>query len=170
MSDGILPMPRIPAVLREASQRGVLIPFVGAGVSVLAGCPTWNQLADGALTACIQANKFTYGQLDQIRHLSPRVKLSIARGLELEHGLNIDYAKLINPEKGYHNNDAGKRVYRSLGKLGKTFITTNYDEWLDNEVPEPLLPLTPPPPQQDAAAAPSKRKRIFDHTTSRQRI
>src|SRR6266516_3454512 len=119
MSDGIPPIPAIPPVLREASQRGVLIPFVGAGVSVLAGCPTWGKLADGALRACIDAKKFTHGQLAQIRHLSSRVKLSIARGLETEHGLTIDYAKLINPENGYGNND-GNRVYRSLGKLGKT--------------------------------------------------
>jgi hypothetical protein len=43
------------------------------------------QLADGALRACIEAKEFTHGQLAQIRHLTPRVKLSIDRGLELEH-------------------------------------------------------------------------------------
>src|SRR5258708_22625040 len=105
MSVAILPIPLIPAVLREASQRGVLIPFVGAGVSVLAGCPTWGELADGALRACIDAKKFTHGQLAQIRHLSPRVKLSIARGLEAEHGLKIDYVKLINPKNRYEHNN-----------------------------------------------------------------
>jgi SIR2-like domain len=163
MSDGILPIPAIPAVLREASQRGVLIPFVGAGVSVLAGCPTWGELADGALRACIDAKKFTHSQLAQIRHLSPRVKLSIARGLEAEHGLKIDYAKLINPENGYENNNTGNRVYRSLGKLGQTFVTTNYDSWLDTEIPEVLLPVTASAPQQDTTAtAPSKRKAIFN--------
>ena len=81
MADGILPIPPIPQPLRDAAQRGTLIPFVGAGASVLAGCPTWAQLADGALRACIDANKFTYAQLAQIEHLSPRVKLSIARSL-----------------------------------------------------------------------------------------
>jgi hypothetical protein len=60
MADGILPIPAIPQPLRDAAQRGMLIPFVGAGASVLAGCPTWGQLADGALQACIEANKFTY--------------------------------------------------------------------------------------------------------------
>jgi len=163
MSDGILPIPEIPGVLSDASQRGVLIPFVGAGVSVLAGCPTWGELADGARRASIEAKKFTYGQLAQIRHLSPRVKLSIARGLEAEHGLTIDYARLINPKSGYENNDTGNRVYRSLGKLGKTFVTTNYDAWLDTEVPDLLLSVTAPPLQQDTiATAPSKRKVIFD--------
>jgi hypothetical protein len=142
MSDGILPIPVIPDILREASQRGVVIPFVGAGVSVLAGCPTWADFADGALKACIEAKKFTHGQLAQIRHLPPRVKLSIARGLEEEHGLKIEYAKLINPKNGYENNNTGNRLYRSLGKLGETFVTTNYDSWLDTEIPEVLIPVT----------------------------
>jgi hypothetical protein len=163
MSDGILPIPAIPPVLREASQRGVLIPFVGAGVSVLAGCPIWTDFADGALKACIEAKKLTHGQLAQIRHLPPRVKLSIARGLEAEHGLKIDYGKLINPEKGYENNDTGNRVYRSLAKLGRTFVTTNYDSWLDTEIPDVLFPVTAPALQQDTTAtAPSKRRVIFN--------
>jgi hypothetical protein len=163
MSDGILPIPAIPSGLREAAQRGVLIPFVGAGLSVLAGCPTWGELADGALKACIDANKFSHGQLAQIKHLSPRVKLSIARGLEFEHGLTIDYAKLINPKGGYEKNDTGNRVYRSLGKLGTTFVTTNYDLWLDTDIPETQLAVTPPVLQQNTtAAAPSRRKAIYD--------
>jgi hypothetical protein len=124
MSDVILPIPDVPDGLREASQRGVLIPFIGAGLSRLAGCPTWAELADGALRECIAANKFTYGQLAQIRHLSPRVKLSIARGLEAQHGFPIDYGTLINPRGGYEKNEIGNRVYRSLGRLGSTFVTT----------------------------------------------
>jgi hypothetical protein len=163
MADGILPIPAIPQPLRDAAQRGTLVPFVGAGASVLAGCPTWGQLADGALRACIDANKFTYAQLAQIEHLSPRVKLSIARGLEAEHKLNIDYAKLINPKMGYENNDFGSRVYRALGKLGKTFVTTNYDEWLDTEFPDQALAVNPPAgPQTTTANAPAKRRPIAD--------
>ena len=38
-------IPEIPATLREAAQVGTLIPFIGAGVSRLAGCPSWEQLA-----------------------------------------------------------------------------------------------------------------------------
>ena len=163
MADGILPIPPIPQPLRDAAQRGTLIPFVGAGASVLAGCPTWAQLADGALRACIDANKFTYAQLAQIEHLSPRVKLSIARGLEAENKLKIDYAKLINPRLGYENNDLGNRVYRSLGKLGKTFVTTNYDEWLDTEIPDQTLPVNPPAgPQTTTVNAPATRRPIAD--------
>jgi len=50
MADEISPIPPIPEGLREAAQRGTLIPFVGAGASKLAGCPGWNEFADGALS------------------------------------------------------------------------------------------------------------------------
>jgi hypothetical protein len=163
MAEGIPTIPAIPQPLRDAAQRGTLIPFVGAGASVLSGCPTWGHLADGALRACIDAGKFTHAQLAQIEHLSPRIKLSIARGLETEHKLKIDYAKLINPSAGYENNELGNRVYRALGKLAKTFVTTNYDEWLDTEIPEPVLPLNPPAgPQTTTTNAPAKRRPISD--------
>jgi hypothetical protein len=145
MSDGIPAIPDIPDGLREASQqKGVLIPFIGAGVSRLAGCPTWRELALGALRECIAANKFTYGQLDQIKHLSPRIQLSIARGLERQHDLKIDYRTLINPRGGYEKNEPGHRVYRAIGKLGSTFVTTNYDSWLDIQIPEVPTPVAAP--------------------------
>jgi hypothetical protein len=159
MTDGILAIPIIPPGLKDAAQRGVLIPFVGAGVSVLAGCPTWAKLADGALRVCIEENKFTYGQLAQIEHLTPRVKLSIARGLEIEHGFNIDYSRLIQPKVNDENREIGNRVYRSLGKLGTRFVTTNYDGWLDTEIPDVQRPINPPdaPPTTTATAASTRR-------------
>jgi hypothetical protein len=162
VSDGIPLIPAIPQGLREAAQRGILIPFVGAGASVLAGCPTWGALADGALRACIEAQKFTHGQLAQISHLSPRMKLSIARAMEAEHGLTIDYGRLIHPKDGYANNEVGQRVYRSLGKLGQTFVTTNYDAWLDIEIPDVKFSVTgPATAQETTASAPAARHSIF---------
>ncbi len=161
MSDEIPLIPTIPQGLRDAAQRGTLIPFVGAGASVLAGCPTWAQLADGALLACIEAEKFNHGQYAQIRHLQPRMKISIARAIEAEHNLKIDYGKLISPRDGYTSNEAGQRVYRSLGKLGQTFVTTNYDAWLDTEIPDLKLSLAGTPVAQDTTvAAPKVRRRI----------
>jgi hypothetical protein len=39
MSDGIPFIPTVPPGLREAAQRGTLIPFVGAGVMTLTNLP-----------------------------------------------------------------------------------------------------------------------------------
>jgi hypothetical protein len=163
MTNGLKAIPDIPPVLRDAARRGVLIPFIGAGVSVLAGCPTWNELADGALRACIDQNKFTYGQLSQIEHLAPRVKLSIARGLELEHGFKIDFGKLIEPATTDAKKEIGHRIYRSLGKLGSTFVTTNYDGWLDTQIADQPAPVAPPAgPQTTTDNTPSPRRRIHE--------
>src|SRR5260370_7124302 len=73
-------IPDPPKALREAALRGTLIPFVGAGASRIAGCPNWSEFADGALRFFVEQGKFSHGQLAQISHLNPRVKLSIARG------------------------------------------------------------------------------------------
>jgi hypothetical protein len=42
----------------------------------------------------------------------------------------------------------GRRLYSHLSKLGRTVVTTNYDEWLDDELP------APPPNIGDDDAAP----------------
>ena len=76
------------------------------------------------------------------------MKLSIARAVEAEHRLKIDYDRLINPAKGYHNNDLGQRVYRSLGKLSRIFVTTNYDAWLDTEISDVSLSVSEVSPRK----------------------
>jgi hypothetical protein len=140
VSDEIRPIPSIPPGLIEAARRGTLIPFVGAGASRLAGCPDWNGFADAALSFFVDKGKFTHSQLDQIRHLNARVKLAIAVGLQEEHKTSIEFKELIHPD-GNLNNKKGMRLYGSLSAMGKTFVTTNYDEWLDKEINIPeLLP------------------------------
>lgn len=133
MSDEILPIPEVPAGLREASQRGTLVPFIGAGASVIAGCPNWAKFADGALSQFVERAKISHAEIAQIKDLNPRVKLSIARALAVEHGISIDFRKLLQPS-GSNDNWKGRALYGNLSKLGKTFVTTNYDEWLDEEI------------------------------------
>ena len=159
MSADIPPIPAIPPGLREAAPRATLIPFVGAGASRLAGCPEWSELADGALQCFVDLGKFTYSQLDQIRHLNPRLKLSLALALEQEYKISIDFRKLIHP-RSRREEVVGQRLYGSLSKLAKVFVTTNFDEWLDEELPEPMLSLAP---DNDSATVrvPSKRNVIY---------
>lgn len=163
MTDGIKAIPDIPPVLQDAARRGVLIPFIGAGVSVLAGCPNWNKLADSALRACVDQQKFTFSQLAQIEHLGPRVKLSIARALEVEHDFKIDFSNLIQPTPSDAQKEIGNRVYRSLGKLGSTFVTTNYDDWLDTEIGDQPARVAPSPePKTTTDNTPSARRPIYE--------
>jgi SIR2-like domain len=131
-------IPPLPPGLKEAALRGTLIPFVGAGASRLAGCPNWIEFADRALRYFVDQGKFTHAQLAQLSQQHPRVKLSIARGLQREHNLPINFSAILYPD-GRNTNPKGRRLYEALSKLGKTFVTTNYDDWLDTTVGAPPL-------------------------------
>jgi hypothetical protein len=132
------PIPPLPAGLKEAAMRGTLIPFIGAGASRLAGCPDWIGFADGALRYFVDQGKFTHGQLAQLSQQNPRVKLTIARALQRKHNLPIKFDAILYPD-GRNTNPKGRRLYEALSKLGKTFVTTNYDDWLDTTIGAPPL-------------------------------
>lgn len=126
----------IPEPLRLAAIQGKLIPFIGAGVSQLGGCPNWSEFADASLNYFVEKGKLNHAQLAQIAPLSSRVKLSLAMKLEKQHNLPIDFKKLLTPSGAKEK--IGDAVYTNLSRLATTFVTTNYDDWLDQNPPEPL--------------------------------
>jgi len=144
MPTDLLTIPPVPAGLREAALIGRLIPFIGAGVSRLAGCPGWDGFADGALRQLIDRGKFTYSQLDQIKDLNPRVKLSIAAAIAEDTKTPIDYDLILHP-RPRSEHTKGRRLYNSLFAFGNIFVTTNYDRWLDDRIAEPMPSATPAP-------------------------
>ncbi len=132
-------IPDVPQGVQEAAQLGNLIPFIGAGASRLAGCPSWIGFADAALQFLIRAGTLSYSQFDQIKDLNPRVKLSLARAIARDKGLAIDYRALLHPKPKHEHKD-GCDLYGNLFRLGNKFVTTNYDEWLDDDrIPRPAL-------------------------------
>lgn len=133
MSNAIPLFPLIPPRLRLAAKQGTLIPFIGAGVSQLGGCPGWDEFANATLRFFLQEGKVSHAQLDQLSSLSARVKLAVALGLEKEHKLSVKFDELLRPPDDHR--ELGDRVYTSLSKLATTFVTTvttNYDEWLSS--------------------------------------
>jgi hypothetical protein len=83
MIDKIEPIfKKIPETLRLAAVQGTLVPFIGAGVSHLAGCPNWSEFANAALKFFVEAGKLSHAQFNQISSLPSRVKLSLALNLE----------------------------------------------------------------------------------------
>ncbi len=139
--DDIPLLPAIPERLRVAARQGTLVPFIGAGVSQLAGCPGWDDFANGALKFFVTRGLVTHGQFDQLSKLPARVKLSIAQGLERQHNVSVDFDGLLLPSNP-SDRRSGERVYAALSKLATTFVTTNYDDWLDTS-PIPRTPGVP---------------------------
>ncbi|CAN7357728.1 SIR2 family protein [Rhizobium sp. LjRoot258] len=158
MAANIELLPTIPDGIREAATRGVLVPFVGAGASLLAGCPSWNQFAGRALRALLNSGGFSYAQLAQLEHLSPRVKISIALGMQRDGNRTIDFRELLSPSQGYEN-PMGRRIYGALSGIAQTFVTTNYDEWLDNEL-APSQNVTSKSPK-GSALPPSRARKVY---------
>lgn len=133
MIDKIEVYPVIPDALRQAALKKTIVPFIGAGVSQLGGCPGWTEFANAALNFFVQKGKLSHAQLDQIASLSSRVKLSLALELEKQHEIAIDFVKLLKPTDD--NQKLGDEVYANLLKLATTFVTTNYDSWLHQSMP-----------------------------------
>lgn len=124
--------PDIPGPLRTAAAVGSLVPFVGAGVSRLARCPGWADFGDAALKFCVDKGGLTYGDIELLKHLQPRVKLSIFRSLQTDV-TSDDYRALLKARE--LNNKDGQQVYQAIAKLSQQVVTTNYDEWLDRSLP-----------------------------------
>jgi hypothetical protein len=142
MSTKLLPIPDIPAGLREAAARTTLVPFIGAGASLLAGCPSWKDFADNSLRWLVAQRKFSYSQLDQISHLHPRVKLSLARAIANEQKTNIAYREILHPKEPRESQN-GQQLYNALFRLSNIFVTTNYDVWLDERLTAPAAAVVP---------------------------
>lgn len=145
----------------------MVIPFIGAGVSRLAGGPSWDEFANGALKSFVEQGSMDHATYDLMKSLSPRIKLSIA--LEQEEkalqndGKPIDFLKLLHPT-GDCSNEKGQRLYQGLSTLSQRFVTTNYDRWLDAPI---FLPTTTSSTQASSSGnlpnqlKPQKRDRYF---------
>jgi hypothetical protein len=136
MTANISPIPEIPTLLRIAAERQKLIPFIGAGASMLAKAPNWTKFADDILNELVIAKTLSDDELKiiQEKKLSPRVKLSIASGFT-DKAIKLPYDKILHGSAGV-DDPTGREVYGYIGKLSKTFVTTNYDRWLDQSFAE----------------------------------
>lgn len=115
-----------PQELIDAGLNGDLVLFVGAGFSRLMGLPTWAELADKALDYLRKAGRLNYSDVEQLRKLDPKKRLSIATLIAGEdHKLN--FQDLLG--KSSTNSD----IYTSINAVGCPCVTTNYDDLLSPE-------------------------------------
>ena len=131
-ADGeIIPeIPDIPKEIKDAINNNNLAIFIGAGVSRLVGCKSWQDLAHNLLELCRDKGLLQFVEYNALAKDSDNKKLiSIAYGL-LKQGYESDfYAKL---KEALTPNMAGNTgIFKNLSNLGTTFITTNADECFD---------------------------------------
>lgn len=117
-------VPELPEEIRQAALDGDLVLFVGAGVSMLVGLPSWDGLAFKALDELRQKGCLNYSELEQIKRLEPKKQLSIAELIAKENSISFELTKHLAI------GESDKGIYDYLNKIGCACVTTNYDELL----------------------------------------
>lgn len=122
------PNPTVPQELIYAAESGMLVVFIGAGISRLVGCPSWNGFADAVLSQLLPSEVIDYHEKSLIDSIAdPRKRLSIAKILDDENGGVVDYKSIFNVANPKSN------VYEFINKFECSFVTTNYDKLIQPE-------------------------------------
>lgn len=114
--------PQLLPNIKDAAINGELVLFIGAGVSRLSGLPSWERLADKVLEDLISQDRMNYSEMNQLKDLNPKEKLSIAE--IINNGEPLDFRNhLLKPEKE-------TPIYDYINDIGCVYVTTNYDTLL----------------------------------------
>lgn len=117
-------IPDIPPEIQQAALNGDLVLFVGAGVSMLVGLPSWCNLAWSVLNDLRKEGYINYSELEQLKSLDPKKQLSIAELIAKENEFTLDLARHLTA------GESDKGIYKYLNEIGCACVTTNYDELL----------------------------------------
>ncbi len=117
-----------PPEIYAAAEAGELVIFVGAGISLLVGFPSWDEFADEVIKQLVP-DIMDYHELSQIKTLSdPKKRLSIAKIVAQENRRRLKYKDIFTKDLPTENH-----VYSHLNRFDCVFVTTNYDKSLAPE-------------------------------------
>lgn len=135
----ILVQPETPRVLVTAVAAGRFVPFVGSGISRNCGSPSWDGFAQRAAQQALDQGLLTRDQhaiLVDTNIMHARTALSVIIRRAAVRGVNLDYTSMLHP-KDMDYGLLGRRIFAALGRMASTFVTTNYDRWLDYRIVDP---------------------------------
>lgn len=115
----LIPLP-VPEVIKAAAVRGKLVIFVGAGVSRLAGGPSWSDFANQVLEGLCAKGLVDYAEIKQLQDYDAKTRLSIAKDI----GESIDYKDILQRDTP---NRKDLTIFEHLISIGAPFVTTNFD-------------------------------------------
>lgn len=125
-------IPEIPKEIINAANIGKLAVFVGAGVSIIAGCQNWEKLADSLVSKAQELEFIDFEEEEIIKKFPDKKKrIDIIRSIFEEKGKKDEFMNLLCEEiqpKG----EGKKNIYQYIYNLGGVLITTNADKGLDN--------------------------------------
>lgn len=120
----------LPHNLIHAAQDGKLVFFIGAGVSRLLGGYSWNDYALNKLNYLFKHHIISFHDKERLSKLNSREVLSICDILFKENHISMPSEEdfLINSKQ---EEDKSSDVYQNLYSLNAIYVTTNYDNYLD---------------------------------------
>lgn len=123
-------VPSIPAEIIEAASNGRLVVFIGAGVSRIIGCPSWEEFALKYLEYLQKEGIISFHEHENLKSLDARKLLSICRNIFIQNNIKPPSMKSIFEG----NKDLIKKykIYDDLYSFNSIYVTTNYDTFLDD--------------------------------------
>lgn len=124
-------IPDVPEQILEASSRGRLVIFVGAGVSRIINCPSWDEFANHLLDDLNEKGEINFFEKKELFKLQARKKLSICSEIYKEKKIPPpNYREIF---RGDQELDEKYKIFNNLYRMNAIYVTTNYDNHLDKE-------------------------------------
>lgn len=128
--------PSVPPGIFEAASSGKLVLFIGAGISRIIGCPSWENFALQQLKDLREKKAINYHEYSNLKFLDARKVLSICRSMYRKN--NIEAPSMKSLLKGKEELIKKFNIYNDLCNFKAIYITTNYDNYLDEIVQRPI--------------------------------
>ncbi|MGT4651205.1 SIR2 family protein [Bacillus cereus] len=112
----------------KAAKSGNLIIFVGAGVSKLLKLPLWYEFALNRLNTIYEADLIDYRTYEMLKKLDAKKILTICKLFMKEEGIKAQLAQKVFE---FEKDEKYDNVYSKLYSMNAIYVTTNYDECLD---------------------------------------
>lgn len=122
----------VPDEVSQAAEVGDLVLFVGSGVSQRMGLPSWKTFASSVLDELVAKQILNYNEINALKNLEPRKILSIAKIQLKIHKENVDFTRFFRKKRRKKSD-----IYDKLNSIGCTFVTTNYDRYLEPSIFQP---------------------------------
>ncbi len=125
--------PNIPQSILRAIEEDNLAIFIGAGVSQVIGCWSWEKLAVALIEKCYEEKCINYRQKQILSNYNDCKKIiTICRNLLKENGRLNDFYKIIDDCcKGDEEKKKKFNIYQELIRIPALYITTNFDKHFD---------------------------------------
>lgn len=130
-------IPDAPQQIIDAARSGKLVLFIGAGVSRIIGCPSWDEFAHLQLKDLYEKKAINFFEYTNLQTLDARKMLSICRRLYKENG--IQPQKMESLLKGKDELIKKFTIFDDLYAFKAIYITTNYDDYLDRVIQDPSI-------------------------------